>query len=283
MAELPLEIVYFTDPLCSWCWGFEPQWRRLGYELGGAAVWRYRMGGVIAGWDRYNDPVNDIRRPAQMGPQWLHVAAMTGMPLDARIWTDDPPASSYPACVAVKAAERHSADFGARYLRRLREAVMLGDRNIARREVLISLADETAADCPPETRPDLASFGSDLDDPAVQDAFRDDLKEAAYRGIGRFPALIVKRGATGLVLVGYRPYAALRAAVEQVAGDAPPARPRPAPLDYLRFWGRLTARELAETLERDPAEVARELDEWTARPDAPIVRDGMIYRMRNAV
>src|SRR5579884_3121035 len=95
-----VSVEYFTDPLCSWSWAFEAQWRRLRYESGERLDWRYRMGGLIADWRSYEDPLNDIRNPAQMAPQWYQIQELSGMPLDDRLWQIDPPASSYPACVA---------------------------------------------------------------------------------------------------------------------------------------------------------------------------------------
>ena len=66
----PIEIVYYTDPLCCWSWAFEPHWRRLREEFGGALDWRYRMAAMIADWNSYNDPLNSVNRPVQMGPIW---------------------------------------------------------------------------------------------------------------------------------------------------------------------------------------------------------------------
>src|SRR5512143_835188 len=131
-------VVCYTDPLCSWSWAFEPQWRRLRFEGGDRLAWRYRMGGMIPDWSRYSDPVNAVSRPLQMAPQWFEVRHVTGMPIDERIWFEDPPASSHPACIAVKAAELQSSEAAELYLRRLREAVMLDRRNIARREILLA-------------------------------------------------------------------------------------------------------------------------------------------------
>ena len=46
-AVSPLTAVYYTDPLCCWSWAFEPHWRRLRDEFGGALDCRYRMAGMI--------------------------------------------------------------------------------------------------------------------------------------------------------------------------------------------------------------------------------------------
>src|SRR5947209_18180460 len=69
--ETAVFVEYYTDPLCSWSWAFEAQWRRLRYECAGRLSWCYRMGGLIADWQSYEDPLNDISSPAQMGPQWF--------------------------------------------------------------------------------------------------------------------------------------------------------------------------------------------------------------------
>jgi putative protein-disulfide isomerase len=58
---------------------------------------------------------------------------------------------------------------------------------------------------------------------AAREALRDDIKEARCRGIGRFPTLTLRAPTgAGVVLVGYRPYEALRAALAQVAPELAP-------------------------------------------------------------
>lgn len=241
-------VEYYTDPLCSWSWAFEPQWRRLRYECAEHISWRYRMGGLLANWQSYDDPFNDIHTPAQMGPQWFQVRKMSGMPLDERLWQIDAPASSYPACIAVKAAECQGQAVVESYLRRLREAAMLECRNIARQDVLLEVAQETAIDSPL----DLDRFRADLVASETVEAFRQDLRDAAYYNIGRFPTLILRRNdGRGLVLVGYRPYDALWDALEHLV---PHLQRRSAmqredlAVAYLKHWQRVTERELAEVL-----------------------------------
>jgi putative protein-disulfide isomerase len=249
MAAL-VEIDYFTDPLCSWSWAFEPQWRRLRYEFGEQLTWRYRMGGLLADWQTFSDPLNSVANPAQMGLQWHQVRALTGVPFDERVWREDPPASSYPAGVAFKAAELQGADHAERYLRRLREAVMLERRNIARQEVLLALAEELAAASPGTGAFDTARFRRDLTGTEAMDAFREDLKEANYRGIGRFPTLILRRvGGRGVMIVGYRPYAVLCEALAAVGPELAPVRRAQDAANYARYWGSATDQDVAEALD----------------------------------
>ena len=104
-----VEIIYFTDPLCSWSWGFEPQWRRLQLEYNGKINCRYCMGGLLPSWKNFADPLNSVSRPVQMGPIWMESSHITGMPLESSIWIHNPPKSSYPACIGIKAAGLQSA------------------------------------------------------------------------------------------------------------------------------------------------------------------------------
>lgn len=177
-----------------------------------------------------------------MGPSWKEVHHLSGMPIDELIWLVDPPQSSYPASVAVKAAELQGTAAGEAYLRRLREAVMLERRNIGRREVLLALAGELA---------DLDSvrFRRDLDGEEALNAFREDIKDARFRGIARFPTLLLRiPDGHGVIQVGYRPYPALRAALARIAPDLSPLRQAEDPAAYAAHWQGVTAREAAESL-----------------------------------
>ena len=209
-------VEYFTDPLCAWSWAFEGPLRRLRDALGDRLPWRVRMGGLIAGWDRYDDPVHCVSRPAQMAPHWFEVRRACGVDLDERVWREDPPASSYPACLAFKAAELQSPEAAELLLGRLREAVMLRRRNIARWDVLRDVAGELAAHEP--GRFDAERFSRDLDGEESAEAFREDLRRVRDFQIGRFPALVVSSaGRPSALLIGYRPYDELRKALEEIA------------------------------------------------------------------
>lgn len=252
-----LDVEYYTDPLCCWSWALEPAWRRLRYEFGDQISWRYRFGGMVADWRGFSDPLNDVDSAAQMGPYWYQVRVEHQVVVDERIWAEDPPGSSYPASVACKAAERQGLGEGDAYLRRVREAVMLERRNIARREVLLELAAELAD----SGRLDRKQFARDLAGEVSLWSFRDDVKEARYRAIGRFPSLVLHpaRGPSRL-LVGFRPYDVLR---EQVAEAAPGLTPVRTPDDvgeYVQHWGRVQIPDVATAFGMDAAEAKRVLD-----------------------
>jgi putative protein-disulfide isomerase len=196
-----IDITYFTDPLCCWSWAFESEWEKL-LAIYKPHKWRYCMGGLLPDWNNYHDTVNSISKPLQMGPMWMHAMELTGVEIHHDIWVKDPPASSYPACIAVKAAAQQSENAGERYLHLIREACMLHGKNIAKRSVLIDTAKLVAVN--KNFAFDVQRFEQDLNSSETLEAFRKDLQEVKYYGINRFPTLVIKNDSNKAKLIrGY--------------------------------------------------------------------------------
>lgn len=215
-ASVPLRADYFTDPLCCWSWAFEPHWLRLRKSLVGQFAWRMHMGGMIRDWRSFHDPLNSIHKPGQMGPLWMLAERETGVSINGSVWLDDPPESSWPACIACKAAERQSSAAGAHYLRRFREELFVNGRNISRQEVQLEVADKCADELPEKF--DAARFAEDLVSGETRRSFRSDMYHARAFGIGRFPTLVLRtRDGTVRMLTGWRSYEALAEEIRDIA------------------------------------------------------------------
>jgi hypothetical protein len=154
------------------------------------------------------------------------------MPLDPRLWTDGgAPRSSYPACIAVKAAAEQGADVAERYLRALREGFMCGRRKLDGPEALREEARRAGLDG--------ERFRIDLESNGTLEAFAADL-EATRELAGGLPVLRVGEAALG----PDRPYDEWRAAV-LAAGAEPTGGPPPDVLGALKRFGRMASAELA--------------------------------------
>jgi len=167
------EIVYFTDPLCCWSWVFEETWKRFKHEFAGEIQWRYCMSGLIPDWKHFYDAMNSVSRPAQMGPVWMHASETSGVHINHKIWIDDPPASSFPPCVAVKTAGLQSSEAADELLSRLRKALMTDGLNISKKEILFRIAEELIEDNP--LTMDYELFVSDFSSGRALGRFRDDV------------------------------------------------------------------------------------------------------------
>jgi len=208
-------IEYYTDPLCCWSWALEPVWRQIERRHPDNLSFTVVLGGMIESWTSFRDPINDVASPPQLAPLWQLAGQMTGVPIDPFIWHVDPPASSYPASVAVKAAGLQSAEAAMQYLRLAREAVMTRRLNIARREVLLGLADELAIATGHVF--EAERFEHDLERDEAIEAFRSDLQRTRFRRIGRFPTIVVHGGNGSRLAIGYRSVDALDRMVAAVS------------------------------------------------------------------
>jgi predicted DsbA family dithiol-disulfide isomerase len=150
---------YFTDPACPVSWGNEPNVRKLAVEFGDSLDWTLVMGGL--GRDYKGHEKGALIR-------WAEDAAGIEMPVDPLLWKDSPITSSYPACIAVKAAGEQGIDAQVRYLRVLREGLMCFRRKLDSLEPFVEEARRAGLDVE-RFRVDAAShamleaFGADLE------------------------------------------------------------------------------------------------------------------------
>jgi putative protein-disulfide isomerase len=202
-----LTITFYTDPLCCWSVAMDPHLQRLKNDLPGLIHLNYCMCGMIADWNTYSDPLNNVKEPCEMGDVWRKAQHETGVAINGEVWQHDPPHSSYPSCLAVKTAGLQSALAEELMLQQLREAVMIQGLNIAREEVLSEVADKLA-----EQQPcfDLKRFKKDYDSTKSRRALKHDLEVVKKSDIGRFPTLALdKEGYDTVTVTGYIPYETL--------------------------------------------------------------------------
>jgi len=200
-----INVVFYTDPLCCWSAALQPHIDRLKEEFSEKLTVRYCMAGMIPSWQTFKDPMNSVNKPSQMGPVWMEARHITGTEIDDQIWVKDPPDSSLPACIAVKAAELQSVEAGEKMLFALREAVMTRSLNIAKDTVLSTVADKLEEEHPAIFN--AHRFKKDYNQTASRDKLRADLDEIKIHKIGRFPTMLIrKEGYKTLMITGYRPY-----------------------------------------------------------------------------
>src|ERR687895_302555 len=110
------------------------------------------------------------------------ISHRSGVPVDPRLWTEGPIRSTYPACMAVKAAAEQGPEAAGRYLRALREGLMCLRRRLDAKEALVEEARRAGLD--------VARFRNDVDSHAIVEAFGADL-EATRAHARKLPFLVV--------------------------------------------------------------------------------------------
>jgi protein-disulfide isomerase-like protein with CxxC motif len=272
---MPARVRYFTDPACSWSWAAEPFVRRLMWEFGASLSFTWVMGGLARDYTSRKG-VHDW-----LLGHWLEVAAETRMPIDPLLWKEAPIASTYPACMAVKAAQEQAEDGGYRYLRTVREGLLCRRRKLDTTESLVEAAREAGLNVE-RFRIDLAShaiveaFGSDLETTrSVPDEARAAGKVTRAHGSGErvmFPSAVF-RGEDGTEhgAFGFTDYDELHAAaIAAGAGPEAGAPERPTVQEALKRFGRMATREVEEVCRlpepRAQAELWRLAADWEVKP-----------------
>lgn len=190
-----IKILYFTDPICSSCWGIEPQLRKLKLEYGHCIDIEYHMGGLLPDWS-YNS--GGISKPSDVASHWDEVSAYYQMPIDGDVWLSDPLHSSYPPSIAFKAAQLQDKTKALKFLRKLREMVFLQKINICKWEHISNAASQCQLD--------TLKLKTGYETNANID-FQVDLKLTAQLGVRGFPTLILKNNKNQeQIIYGFKPY-----------------------------------------------------------------------------
>jgi predicted DsbA family dithiol-disulfide isomerase len=207
--EKPIKLVYFTDPICSSCWGIEPQLRKLKLEYGSQIEMEYRMGGLLPDWS-YNS--GGISKPSDVAHHWDEVSEYYDMPIDGAIWLEDPLHSSYPPSIAFKAAQLQNQEKAILFLREIREMVFLQKKNIAKWENLELAAKKVG----------LNSEQLKLDyEGKAKILFEEDLKIAKTYGVRGFPTIFfINNSGDNETIYGSKPYPFYETAILKLHSSA---------------------------------------------------------------
>lgn len=233
-AEKPLKLIYFTDPICSTCWGIEPQWRRLKLEYGHVLEISYHMGGLLPSWDIYNS--GGISGPSDVAHHWDEVSRHYQMPIDGNVWLEDPLPSSYPPSIWFKAAQRQDTHKAVIFLRRMRELLFMEKQNICKPEPVLKSAAFAGLD--------ILQLQADFNQVAP-DLFEADLALGKQLGVRGFPSIffIDNNGRSELVY-GAKPYSVFTTALQKLMPEAT-ARTYATELELFSYFPTLTTKEFA--------------------------------------
>ncbi|WP_332732478.1 ClpXP adapter SpxH family protein [Flavihumibacter sp.] len=195
-VKKPIKLLYFTDPICSSCWGIEPQLRKLKQEYGHYFDIEYRMGGLLKSWSEYGG--SDVSGPSSVGQHWDEAGAHYQMPIAGDVWNEDPLHSSYPPSIAFKAAQLQDNLKAAQFLRRIKEMVFTEKKNITKLEHLLQAAKDAGLD--------VKQFEFDYEQKAKL-LFEEDLSMAKAWGVRGFPTIyFIDEDDNRFKVYGSKPY-----------------------------------------------------------------------------
>jgi len=263
LGQKPVTIIYYTDPICSSCWGIEPQLRRLKLEYGDFIDFDYRMGGLLPDWS-YNS--GGISKPSDVAHHWDEVSLYYQMPIDGDVWLEDPLFSSYPPSIAFKAAQMQNKEKAIVFLRELRELLFLKKKNITKWEYVQEAAQKAGLD--------ITKLKTDYENGSAKKLFEQDLTNARSMGVRGFPSIFITDGEDKTEFVyGSKPY-------EQFANVVEKIYPTAKKTNYKKDWESLfskyptfAAREYAEIAGKTIEESINELED--------LVKNGKLTKLES--
>ena len=273
------QVVWYTDPHNVWCWGFEPMMRRLEVVYPDVVAVDVRMGGLFEDFTPVREQwarMSGGRWTASVRTFFDAVATQHRMPMDAERMMSavDDFSSTWPACIAAKAAELQGRDLGRRYLRALREAWCLDGRGIHRTAVQTEVAKEAGLD--------VDAFTKVLEDGSAERAFRADREECERLEVTGFPTFEISRGEASARLNGWQPWEVFEDVMRQVDPGlvGKTIAPTEASVaEVLRRYDRCATREVAAVLgvPDDDAEILLEELEGHGHVLRRVVGTGLVW------
>jgi putative protein-disulfide isomerase len=176
-------LIYVHDPMCSWCWGFEPT-RKIIFETVADRMQVRRMVGGLA-------PDSDQPMPESMRlmlrQTWQRIEqSIPGTRFNYAFWDEcSPRRSTYPANRAVIAAREQGESFDPIMTARIQRAYYLEAKNPSDNSVLVDLAADIGLD--------VEKFAESLESDSLQQKLLAEIESTRAMGINSFPSLAIHR------------------------------------------------------------------------------------------
>lgn len=219
-----VDMFYATDPLCSFCWAYEPSLRKFLYQYAKyLSSYMLVMGGMIEKWEEFGeDKANGITDAIDVAKHWREIGDYTRMVIDGRIWLEEPIDSSFPSSRTFEIVRRDYPELAPRYLRKLREAVMMWNQDISKPEVLRNILEEMDLDAEAVLR-DADSFEG-------RTLLNGDIGLSRALTVTGFPTVVmVNEQNQGIKIVGAQAFEALVEALQQILPEGTELAPDPIP------------------------------------------------------
>lgn len=173
-------LLYFADPMCSWCYGFAPSLDAL------HARWPALPVQLVMGGLRAEGTPLDERLKATLEHHWREVSQRSGQAFDfAALDREGFTYTTEPACRALVAVREIDPARALPMLHALQRAFYVQSRDTTDARTLADIAAEQGIA--------HATFSAAFDSQTMRDATAADFELTYRSGIGGFPTLIARR------------------------------------------------------------------------------------------
>ncbi len=177
-------LIYVHDPMCSWCWGFRPNFLKLCAHLPERVHVSLLMGGLAPD----SDQAMPLQLQAKLQDTWRTIQTrIPGTRFNFDFWEKcRPRRSTWPACRAVIAARTLDPALEPAMILAIQRAYYLEARNPSDNGTLVSLAGDLGLD--------QGDFEHLLDAAETWGVLQREINQARQMGADSFPSLRMQIG-----------------------------------------------------------------------------------------
>ena len=197
------EIIYFGDPMCSWCWGFSPVIRNISQTYADQAPVSIVLGGLHA-YD--TEPMSDDYKTT-IRHHWEDVSKTTGAVFEYAFFDRKGfVLDTEPACRAVVTVRDMEQSKLIDFYDSISRSFYSENKDTTNLETFKLLATEAGLDAD--------AFQEHFESDAIKEITRNDFQYAKGLGVTGFPTVVVKENEgedarLALLSGGYQSYASL--------------------------------------------------------------------------
>lgn len=171
-------LYYIYDPMCSWCWGYQPTWLLLQQQLES----RIQIHTLVGGLAEDSNALMPETMQGFLQETWHKISAELGTQFNFNFWSQcQPKRSTYPACRAVIIARQYQKEQA--MCLAIQEAYYLHAQNPSEMATLIKIATSIGLDG------DL--FSQQINSDKVKQQLMNEITRVRAMPIQGFPSLVL--------------------------------------------------------------------------------------------
>lgn len=182
MAQETTKLIYFADPMCSWCYGFSPELSKVVKDLDDSIDFEIVMGGLRP----YNtETMTDLED--FLKEHWAQVAQRSGQPFSYGILKEaEIVYDTEPACRAVAIMRELNPAQAFPFFKAIQNAFYNENKNPNLSATYVDLVSDFDVD--------KKVFQEAFDSEQWKTKIKDDFQYAASLGVRGYPTLVLQKG-----------------------------------------------------------------------------------------
>lgn len=199
------KLIYFGDPMCSWCYGFSPEMTKVKDALPEGVDFELRMGGLRPGGTETMADLKDFLKS-----HWVEIAEITGQPFKYEILEQSKFVyDTEPSCRAVVIAKEMAPEKSFTFFKEVQKMFYAKNEDTKSVNTYLKIVEKL--------KMDSDDFESRFKSTEAKAATQRDFEYSGSLGVNSFPTLVLKKGEQyHLLSQGYAKSEAILKAINQI-------------------------------------------------------------------